>query len=517
MFDRWLGFKVHHYLQALGLLILAVGLPLNKVLMSIGSIWLAANILIKADFSSYWKNWKNNLIFRFILGVFLCCLFGLIYTSHYDYAFHYINSILPLFVVPISLIAYPVKKNWIPLVLYGFLASLLVTSLINFSYILNHPFANYRSYSQFGSHIRYALCIAMGCLICLYFILHLRSNIKWLFLPLLVWFLYYTYISKVDSGYIAILMVFLAFFIYLINRIKNRGLRFGISSVVLIVVIISVVKIGQYLAPSKVNWSDFHLSTRSATGELYHNDTTVKWFENGYPIQVSIAPKELECAWNRRSKVDYRKKIRGYPIKNILIRYMTSIGITKDSVGMTKMSAQDIQNVENGMVSINQTYGKIHQRLANLKNQLFNYYNGGDPDGNSLLQRFEHWKAATQIIKNNWIIGVGTGDVQTAFNQTYKKEHSRLSVENRKRAHNQFLTFWITFGIVGFILFLGFWLLFIYNVIRINHLLGMGFAFISIASFLTEDTIETQEGVTFISLFLGITAMLLYYQQCEKK
>lgn len=517
MFDRWLGVKVHHYLQALGLLILAIGLPLNKVLMSIGTIWLAANLIINADFKTYWENWKKSSIFWFVFGFLCLCLIGLIYTSNYHYAFHYINSELPIFVIPIALIAFPIEKKWFPYILYGFLLSLLITSLINFNFIFHHPFANYREYSLFGSHIRYALCIVTGILISIFLYFEYKKWL-WLYILLIFWFLFYTYISKVDTGYIAVVTLLIAGFIYALHWIKKKWIRIGVLTTFLFILIGGSVEIVWYLTPSQTNIDFKTLSKRTANGELYHNDTTSNWYENGHLITIYIAKNELQKAWNKRSKVDFNHTMKGgYALSANLIRYMTSKGLTKDKAGMQKMTNADIQHVEDGFVSITQTYGLVRQRLANLKNQLFNYDMGGDPNGNSLLQRFEHWRAAKTIIAHHWIIGVGTGDVQDAFNRTYQKNHTRLKKDNWKRAHNQYLTFWITFGIVGFLFFTGFWIRFLFKTIQYNDLLGIGFTLITIVSFLYEDTMETQEGITFVGLFLGLVAMHLHFQSKNNK
>lgn len=513
MLDKWLGFKIHHYLQALGLFILAVGVPLNKVLMSIGTIWLAANLLIKADFKNYWKNWKNSIVFWFVVGVFILSIFGLLYTTHFDYAFRYLNWILPFFVIPISLIGYPIEKRWLHYILFGFLTSLLITSLFNFNYLLQHPFVNYRAYSLFGSHIRYALCIVMGVLVALFLFLRI-GKWKWLMLPLIGWFTYYTYISEVDSGYVAYLMLLLAIALYFIQQLPLKILRYSCYGLGLIIVIGCVIELNRFFEPALQKFDFSTLPKYSTNGEEYQTDTTVIWFENGYPISACIAPKALKKAWNKRANINFNQKLNnGYKVQSILIRYMTSKGLTKDSLGMTKMSDADIKNVEKGMVSIVKTYGVIHQRLANLKNQVFNYVNGGNSNGNSLLQRFEHWKAARNIIRKHWAIGVGTGDVQAAFDKTYIEMHSGLSIDNRKRAHNQYLTFWITFGIIGFVFFTGFWIWFLWKNIRINQLFGIAFTLIAMSSFLTEDTFETQEGITFISLFLSLSVFLFSYKE----
>src|SRR5690554_1498265 len=143
MLYRSFGFKIHDYLQFVGSFVLAFGLPMNKVLMSLGTICLAANLLFKADFKNYWKRWKTNFVFWFVFLLLIMHLVGLLYTENLEYAFGDLRSKLPLFVIPIALIAYPIKKNLFDYVLGAFLLSLVITSIINYSYMVDYSFEDY--------------------------------------------------------------------------------------------------------------------------------------------------------------------------------------------------------------------------------------------------------------------------------------------------------------------------------------------------------------------------------------
>ncbi|PKR79736.1 hypothetical protein CW751_13505 [Brumimicrobium salinarum] len=507
MLDRLLGFKIHDYLQVLGILILAFGLPMNKVLMSIGTIWLASNLLLKADLKSYWNRWKPSVVFWFILAVLAFHILGLSYTQDFGYAFKDLNTKLPLFVIPIAIIGYPIEKRYFNLILIVFLSSLLITSGINFYYMIFHPWEDYRTFSLFGSHIRYALLIVTGVLVALYLFLQ-KKKFSIIFLLCLIWFIIYTVLSQVLSGYIALSFLSLGIFIYFIRQISSRFKKTIGISLFLITIICGVWFLYAYLSPDNRELTFGELPKKTEYGNIYYHDTTVLWYENGHHVQSFIAGDELTEEWSKRSKTSLKDTTSdGYLLRDILIRYMTSKGLTKDKNGMQSMEAKDIQNVENGIASIAHTYDGIHRQMHQLKNEVFHYSVNGDPDGNSLLQRIEHWRAAIHIIENNWLFGVGTGDLQNAFDWSYENIDTRLDKENWNRAHNQFLTFWVAFGVFGFIIFCVFWLgLFVFG-LRNNKLLIIGFSLIAISSFLSEDTLETQQGVTFIALFLGLFSL----------
>jgi O-antigen ligase len=115
--------------------------------------------------------------------------------------------------------------------------------------------------------------------------------------------------------------------------------------------------------------------------------------------------------------------------------------------------------------------------------------------------RLEFWRTAIYIIKQNSIIGVGTGDIKNSFYVAYNETNSKLTKEWRLRCHNQYLAITVAFGIVGLAIFL-FYLL--YPIITLNkklHYLYWPFILIILFSFITEDTLENQTGLTFFALF----------------
>ena len=133
---------------------------------------------------------------------------------------------------------------------------------------------------------------------------------------------------------------------------------------------------------------------------------------------------------------------------------------------------------------------------------------GGNPSGHSVVQRLEFWKAALQIIKENPLLGVGTGDVKNAFEDQYTKMNSPLAKEWRLRSPNQFLAITVAFGFIGLILFL---ITLIFPLIadkNFNTYLYLMFFVIGFLSMISEDTLETQAGVTFFAFFNSLLLFL---------
>jgi O-antigen ligase len=118
-----------------------------------------------------------------------------------------------------------------------------------------------------------------------------------------------------------------------------------------------------------------------------------------------------------------------------------------------------------------------------------------------MMQRLEFWKASAGIIRENWLTGVGTGDMNKAFSDQYAKMHTKLAPGNRWRSHDQFLSILVGFGVFGLA-----WFLFslFYPAARLkgfSDYFVITILMIGLLSMLTNDTIETQAGVTFFYFY----------------
>jgi O-antigen ligase len=169
--------------------------------------------------------------------------------------------------------------------------------------------------------------------------------------------------------------------------------------------------------------------------------------------------------------------------------------------------------IEKGIASREEGEGGLWARWNGVRFQLQNHL---DPNGHSLLQRIEYWKTAWKIILNHWLIGVGTGDVQQAFEQQYERDNSQLLPEYRLRAHNTYLTSWVSFGLLGLLLLV--WMIFSFLKTSLKRSFALGFVFMMVAAttFLLEDTLETQMGASFFAFFFGI-ALIPFTHSEESK
>ena len=147
------------------------------------------------------------------------------------------------------------------------------------------------------------------------------------------------------------------------------------------------------------------------------------------------------------------------------------------------------------------TLPSIKMRTHEVVYELQSYQLNQDPNGKSIAQRFVYWNIAWDIFKTAPVMGIGTGDVADAFNSYYLANPNLLQQQYQHRAHNQWLTILLTFGILGLILFM---LVVFYPLFYKRKYLDYFYIVFFIAfalSLLTEDTLETQAGVTFYALF----------------
>lgn len=505
MLDKFFGASIHKNIHLLGALVVAIGLPLNKVVMSIGTLLLILNIFLKADFKNYWKRIKSNRLIGLIIALFLFHVIGLLWSEDITYGLKDLRIKLPFIVIPLAFLIFPMSPKRIHWVLFAFLISLTVTSSVNFiwgtvynSYSILEP----REISLFGSHIRYGLLIVFGLSITFIKGIQTKNYCWWIWV---LWFLVYTLFSQVLSAYFALSIVVFGLLFYWISRIPRNGLKIPLLLSLSLLLIAIPVGTFQLLKPKKVDLDTTTLPTHTALGNPYTHHLESQLTENGHPILWYICEKELQENWNNRSSIDFDSTDKnGHSIPSTLIRYMASKGLTKDAEGMKALSDKDIHSIEQGIPTIQIANGSSLKRIEELKFEIQLYYFGESPSGNSLFQRLEYWKTGWYIIKHNWLLGVGTGDVQNEFDAAYDELDSPLDAEFRHRAHNQFLTFWISFGIGGVLLFSAIWFLLLKQILTSNDLIGLCFVLIALASFIPEDTLETQQGVTFVALFLGL-------------
>lgn len=245
------------------------------------------------------------------------------------------------------------------------------------------------------------------------------------------------------------------------------------------------------------------LDAKTVKGNYYVNDTVNPMIENGYHVGRYICEDELRDGWNQLSLLDYGGRDRkGQELKYTLVRYLTSMGLRKDAYGVSQLQPDDIRLIENGFANcIYKNPKRFSVRIYETIWEIDQYKKGANPSGHSVIQRIEYLKTGWAIFRDHPLLGVGTGDTPRSFEEKYDQLSSPLNPLWRLRAHNQLLTFLISFGLVGFILIITAIVLPMFIEKRKSRYFIVIFLLITLLSMLNEDTLETQAGVAFFATF----------------
>jgi len=127
-------------------------------------------------------------------------------------------------------------------------------------------------------------------------------------------------------------------------------------------------------------------------------------------------------------------------------------------------------------------------------------------DGNRLLSM----KLGVEIgLQHPWS-GVGSGDVQKEMNAVYEKEYPEIDQRNWLIPHNQFVYIFTALGFTGFVIFIACLLFPLLNKVVFSDIFCVAVLVSSYTSFLSEATLELQQGIVLISLLFSLAYIRLY-------
>ncbi len=505
----------HYSFYLLGLIILVIGLPWSPFLISLAQAIILTNWILEGNFTEKFKlliRRKGALLF---LSIFILHLLGVLYSSDIQMAFKDIKIKLPMFIFPVVIATTkPITINQLKRILVFFISTVFISSIISIVALLgltNHDIIDIRSISLFISHIRFALLINICIFSTGYLILisdkkkRIVAIIYWL---LLTWFISFLFILQSLTGIVVFIITsgFLLIRWSVLNSKKYYKISGLIFSVLLPVILITYILyvINKYYSVDEVNINQLEQFTK--LGNKYSHNTDSRQIENGHYVWLYICYPELETEWNKRGSIKYNQEDKkGQQIKFTLIRFLTSKGLRKDAKGVAKLTDVEIDYIEKGFANhiyIN-TFG-IYPRIYQIIWEIDQYLQGKNPSGHSVTQRFEYYKSAFNILERNFAFGVGTGDVKSSYDNYYNDSNSKLDTKWRLRAHNQYITFIVTFGLIGFA-----WIIMsiVISIIKeqgFKNYLFIFFFFIAFLSMINEDTLETQAGATFFAYFYSL-------------
>ena len=352
-----------------------------------------------------------------------------------------------------------------------------------------YPLPEPRKASLFISHIRYSLMAVMA-LIGAWFLPGILSPIlKWLLT--IVVFLFFFFVGTLTGW---VFLIVLAILLFAIQSFRNKIIVLGS-------VIAATCAILFFLNDSANSSKQQPERLQSSLGETYVQQPLNFQTENGNLIFINIAPVELDSAWvARTNRPLLQKDSRGQLVQTTLIRYLASKGLSKDANGIQQLSDTDLSNILAGNTNCNEPHwSALEKRWHQIVFEYQTFKSGENPSGHSLFQRLEYYKAAKFILNGNAIFGVGQGNVKSAYSNAYNQISPNLDEKVQHAVHNQFISYWISCGVLALSLFL----LYFYFMWKKTHksLVTLAFVVLAFLSCLTEDTLTTQPGVAFFAFF----------------
>lgn len=516
---------VHEIFLAFCFFLLMAGMVFSTIGMSLGLFGLGLLWLLdlwhglsvrKITAWDKIKPFFSNKAALLISSIFMLHILGLLYTVNFDYALKDLRIKIPLFVLPFIIATSPViSEKKVHIIILLFIAAIFVNSLISIYVMQTQSLLDLRSISVFVSHIRYSLYVCFTIFLTGYMVLNYHQW-KWYYRALLaliiLWLIVFLFIAEFTTGIAILFIITISVVIVSLFHKKYRTIKFGIAIALLLVLFFSGRWINTiYQSTWKALPIDYPLPTHTALGNPYTHDSVAVDIENGNRTWMFISWYELEEAWNKRARLKFNEhNKRGDVVCYTAVRYLSSKGFTKDAEGLNKLNDADIAAIETGFTNYKYTQisnleGKIYDLLWELRQVMLNK----EYNFSTIGQRFEYWRNAIFVIKKYPIIGVGTGDVNEAMNKAYEERKTKLKPELRFRAHNQYLSFGVAFGIAGILFFI--FILVAAPIVAkaFRYKTFLVFYAIALLSMLTEDTIETQAGVTFFTFFMTFYLVFL--------
>lgn len=468
------------------------------------------------------KQWPDKHLLLFA-ALFALPLYGLIFTQNFSYAGWDLRMKLPLLLMPIGLaglngITPAVQRAaWWTFIASCSIAALICTLVYTGHYNAFAPTFGWKPHtvndgrdaSIFISHIRFGLMLVL-CICALVWMRSLNISlviVRSIWIVALIAFLWLMQ-SVTSFALLAVLALFFALRILFTTtspRTKVAAIV-GLAATLLVPSLYVYQKAQTYFHVDETE-RNAHLEAYTSRGEAYVHFPENTLVENGHYVLRYIAWSELKETWNARSSYPFDSTdALGNPIKGTLVRYLTSLGLRKDADGVNRLEQADIQHIENGITNAERLkMNGLDKRLERLFFEWNSFQNNANPNGHSMIQRWLFWKSAWNIWQQQPWTGTGTGDVQDAFNHYYTSTHSLLEDKNRLRAHNQFITMLLTYGIPGFAFFCWIW----WKLWKRSYKAPVAACvlLIVVGSFTTEDTLETQAGVAFTAAFIVLTML----------
>lgn len=351
------------------------------------------------------------------------------------------------------------------------------------------------------------------------------------FLPTL--FTYYSASELLSGGEVAslekrllflLVPVLFALNVNLFNGQFRRQIYFGVVLGNIFAILVCLIRAiwrsfklqdGDWIFNAKViQQSDFDFLTSAVMGGNYFFSDQFSYFVHPtyFGIQIVLAQYLVfEILKSEQSKKVKRILLIFFVVFLCVVFLLSSKAIIISSVVLTlclllrlQTSSWVLKITSITFVSVvSVLFVSLNPRLKVFRDSFnLNSFNHPDPKA-----RFGHdlrilsWNASLDLIKSNWLIGVGEANKTTELVKAYTRKGYDVPAQQMHNSHNQYLDFFIGGGVIAFSLFMvGLVSLFVNAINRRNYLM---LAFLLIFSFnaIFENLLSRYAGILFFSVF----------------
>lgn len=481
-------------------------MPNLNFLMSVATILLLIWWFVYPGLREGWQQWRTNPPVIAMGVLFALHVVWLVNTQDWQYAAKDLRIKLPLLVLAFAIGGVKHDRRDIARVAFWLSVGIwvaMLTTVYNYLSFDGVPL-DMRVFVGEISHIRLSLMMVVSIAAAIYFWPRMHLGFRTYSLITIASILLYLNFLQLATGFAVLLVLLLFTVILFIHRRWGRKSAWGMLGVVLLGVGALVYDSWDYYRNYFVSSDTIPSETTyTAEGNEYQFYPSFQ-VENGHHVHYYISEGELAAAWNERStdSMSYDDPSDRDLIARVY-RYLTAKGLKKDRAGVMALSERDIHNIESGYAApVYAESSGLALRRHVILYSAHTYFHSGNASGLSFFQRIVYWKVAARLIAENFWTGTGTGDVKKTFKSAYDRFDINLEPRFRLRAHNQFLTLFVSFGVWGLIAFVGLFLIFAYH--ASTDYFRWAVILVLALSCMTEDTLETQAGVTFFSFFVAL-------------
>ena len=522
-----LTIEQHQNIAFWGMAFIAIGLPISVFMVSVGIFILAGNWLLEGNYKKRLNQFFSHRLSLIVISIFAIYLLGMVYTENIDQGLKDLRIRLPILILPLLLFTskMPSSKRLQDILMLFVLSCVVGTllSLLVYMGFTGEDILNKRQISVVTSHIRFSLMITFSIIILLYYLA--KKWRVWSLTESIIaagaagWLFYFMVFLETATGYLAFSVLIGATLLRLLAKSGSFRMRALVATAIIVGGVVSLVYVNAIYQnhASQIPINQKKLTVKTLNGNYYSHQKDVPYRENGHRVWNFVCFEELENQWPLYSSISFQENDRKkQPIKFTTIRYLTSRGLRKDSVGLSMLTTEDFANIERGFPNYKYTskWG-VSPRIAKVFWQLEKYTYNQDANYSSLLLRWIYLKVGWSILKENLLIGVGTGDLVDSYQSTYDTDNYGLLPKYQGISHNQFLSVSVCLGLLGLVWFT---IAFFYPLIHYgkDYLYLMFFVLI-LTSFMTDNTLDSQSGVTLFAFFNAFLIVRKEYEQLDRE